>query len=107
MAKAPARRYASTPEIARDVVAVRDRLSGAAPEPGGRAPALPMPRTRLIGRERETETVRNVLLHTEVRIVTLTGAGGSGKTRLALQVAAEARERVQRSHLVRFSGLHL
>ena len=51
-----------------------------------------MPRTRLIGRERELETVRNLLLHTEVRLVTLTGAGGSGKTRLALQVAAESSE---------------
>jgi predicted ATPase len=90
LAKAPAGRYVSTRDLARDVVAVRDRLSGAAAEPVARAPTLPVPRTRLIGREREIDTVRNLLLHTEVRLVTLTGAGGSGKTRLALQVAAEA-----------------
>ena len=92
LAKAPAGRYASTRDLARDVAAVRDRLSGGTPESVARAPALPVPRTRLIGRERGLETVRNLLLHTEVRLVTLTGAGGSGKTRLALQVAAEAGE---------------
>jgi predicted ATPase len=92
LAKAPAGRYASTRDLARDVAAVRDHLSGAAAEPAARAPTLPVPRTRLIGREREVEKVRNLLLHTEVRLVTLTGAGGSGKTRLALQVAAESSE---------------
>src|SRR5262245_38968797 len=90
LAKAPAGRYASTRDLARDVAAVRDRLSAVAAEPSVLAPALPVPRTRLIGRERELETVRNLLLHTEVRLVTLTGAGGSGKTRLALQAASEA-----------------
>jgi predicted ATPase len=93
LAKAPAGRYVSTRDLARDVAAVRDRLSGATAEPVARAPALPVPRTRLIGRERELEMIRNLLLHTEVRLVTLTGAGGSGKTRLVLQVAAEATDR--------------
>jgi predicted ATPase len=92
LAKAPAGRYASTRDLASDVAAVRDRLSGVTAEPAVLAPALPVPRTRLIGRERELETVRNLLLHTEVRLVTLTGAGGSGKTRLALQAASEAKE---------------
>jgi predicted ATPase len=93
LAKAPGGRYVSTRDLARDVAAVRDRWSGAAAEPVGRVPALPVPRTRLIGRERELKTLCDLLLTTEVRLVTLTGAGGSGKTRLALQVAADARER--------------
>jgi predicted ATPase/class 3 adenylate cyclase len=51
---------------------------------------LPVQPTPLIGRERELAEVAD-LLHAH-RLVTLTGAGGSGKTRLALQVAAEAVE---------------
>ena len=42
----------------------------------------------LIGRERELEEIRT-LVAGNARLVTLTGAGGSGKTRLALQAAAE------------------
>jgi predicted ATPase/DNA-binding CsgD family transcriptional regulator/Tfp pilus assembly protein PilF len=49
--------------------------------------SLPSPPTRLIGREREVEEVRSLLLDEGVRLLTLTGPGGVGKTRLALQVA--------------------
>lgn len=50
---------------------------------------LPIQRTPLVGREREVATVRDLLRDPAVRLVTLTGPGGTGKTRLALQVAAE------------------
>ena len=50
---------------------------------------LPAQTTRLIGREWAVERLLSVLEHDEVRLVTLFGAGGSGKTRLALQVARE------------------
>jgi len=46
---------------------------------------LPLQLTSFIGREREIDEVKHLL--TTTRLLTLTGAGGCGKTRLALQVA--------------------
>jgi predicted ATPase/class 3 adenylate cyclase len=51
---------------------------------------LPVQLTSLVGREKDLETV--VHLIGDHRLVTLTGAGGSGKTRLALQIAADLLE---------------
>ena len=50
---------------------------------------LPIQLTPLIGREKEVAAVQNLLQREDVRLVTLTGPGGTGKTRLGLQVAAE------------------
>jgi len=48
---------------------------------------LPLARTSFVGRERETLEVKRLLAMT--RLLTLTGVGGSGKTRLALKVASD------------------
>jgi predicted ATPase/DNA-binding CsgD family transcriptional regulator len=53
----------------------------------------PIPRTRLIGREDERSTARALLLDDAVPLLTLTGAGGVGKTRLALAVAQDVAAR--------------
>ena len=50
---------------------------------------LPVQPTALIGREKEVAALFNLLQREEVRLLTLTGPGGTGKTRLGLQVAAE------------------
>lgn len=49
---------------------------------------LPTPRTSLIGREREVREAADLLLKGDVRLLSLTGAGGAGKTRLAIAVAS-------------------
>ena len=49
---------------------------------------LPTPRTSLIGREREVAQASEFLLQPDVRLLSLTGAGGTGKTRLAIAVAS-------------------
>ena len=53
---------------------------------------LPVTPTQLVGREREVEELLELLRGEDASVVTLTGAGGSGKTRLVMQAAAEAAE---------------
>jgi predicted ATPase/DNA-binding CsgD family transcriptional regulator len=53
---------------------------------GGALPAL---RTPLIGRAHDLASLSDLVLHTDERLLTLTGVGGCGKTRLAVQLASD------------------
>ena len=53
----------------------------------GAATGLPVPPTPLVGREGELAELEELLRSPAVRLVTLTGTGGSGKTRLAIELA--------------------
>src|SRR5690242_18131189 len=62
----------------------------ASPFPSPHEPvALPVPLTPLVGRSRELADLRSRLVSPDVRLLTITGLGGVGKTRLALHVAAD------------------
>ena len=55
--------------------------------------AVPIPRTRLVGRDDERATAREFLLDDAIPLLTLTGPGGVGKTRLALAIAQDVAPR--------------
>ncbi len=89
MAKEPDRRYVSTRELARELGAIRDRFSEKPARAGEVCPInLPVQRTGFIGREKEAAAAMELLLREGVRLVTVTGPGGIGKTRLAVHVAS-------------------
>jgi predicted ATPase/DNA-binding SARP family transcriptional activator len=77
---------AETAALAAEIRAAPSRPS--APVIGAaRIDNLPAPPYALVGRERDLEELEDILLDASVRLVTLTGPGGVGKTRLALEVA--------------------
>jgi predicted ATPase/serine/threonine protein kinase/predicted negative regulator of RcsB-dependent stress response len=93
LAKRPEDRYASTLDLASDLAIIQNNLGAALTQSASEYPhQLPVQRTPLIGRERELDAIRRLLLRQDVRLVVLTGTGGAGKTRLALQLAEEAKE---------------
>jgi predicted ATPase/serine/threonine protein kinase len=88
LAKASKDRFASTADLKKElsaVVASTSQRSTAAPPMDG----LPTPRTALIGREAELSRLQQLVADPNPRLLTLTGAGGIGKTRLALELCRQ------------------
>jgi predicted ATPase len=86
--------------VVEDDVAVllSERFQTAAPTPHIApvhiaAPELPSATTRFVGRQHEMADLHALMFDPDVRLVTLTGPGGIGKSRLALAVAREAQKR--------------
>jgi predicted ATPase/DNA-binding winged helix-turn-helix (wHTH) protein len=69
------------------------QCSSAPDPPSKKRVNLPVPRTSLIGREHQVEQAAALLLRPDVRLLSFTGPGGAGKTRLAIAVAAAVADR--------------
>jgi len=102
MAKAPEERYSTCREM---IEAARAALGGrrgaqaddaadGEPARGALRSNLPLQPTPLVGREEELETIKALLREPRIRLVTLTGLGGTGKTRLAIEAAAQLQPEV-------------
>ncbi|MGB9465663.1 MAG: tetratricopeptide repeat protein, partial [Candidatus Acidiferrum sp.] len=94
LAKEPDKRYLSTRDLARELAAIRDCFSEKPVRQMETRPAnLPVSRTGFVGREKEVAAAKELLQRQDVRLVTVTGPGGIGKTRLAVEVASGLIER--------------
>ena len=97
LAKDPADRYESCGALVADARAALGAEVEGEPDLGVRpsvelaaaplASNLPSPPLPLIGRQREVDELERLLRGSDVRLLTLTGPGGTGKTRLAVEVA--------------------
>ena len=83
---------ASSPTRLPPLPAQLSTATAPSPAPPPLPSALPAPPGPLIGRSRDVAALHALLIDTETRLITLTGPGGIGKTRLALQVAADLRD---------------
>ena len=68
-------------------ILIQDSSLDAPTADGGARHRLPAPNSSLVGRRDELAQLRALVMREDVRIVTVSGAGGSGKTRLALELA--------------------
>ena len=84
------KRYASTKDLARELSIIRDRLSDLQLKRPESCPNnLPVPRNAFVGRENELAAAEALFLRPDVRLVTVTGPGRIGNSRLALELARD------------------
>lgn len=89
------------------VVVPIDSVGPGAPSSPVHRAAVPHPAASILGRDRELEAALGLIEQPEVRLLTLTGPGGIGKTRLALEVAAALENRSGFVELAAISEPHL
>ncbi len=73
--------------------------------PGVSVPILPVPPVSFIGREQDIAILEDLLPQPHIRLLSLTGPGGIGKTRLALELARRFRDTQFFAHGVHFIDL--
>jgi len=114
-------KYFATPQELRKLLEadlatlLAERFDRSRPEPAGQTgpidvaigtAAAPAPLTELIGRDRELAAVDTLLQRASVRLVTLIGPGGIGKSRLAIDLARRAQERGEEAAFVDLTPVH-
>ncbi len=78
-----------TQYLAHELTALHDRNSEKPVKLKPRPMTLPVQRTGFVGRKKEVAALKELLMRQETGLLTVTGPGGMGKTRLAVQVAGE------------------
>ena len=86
LAKNARERYSSTQDLLIELSAILGSIAQPPAGPAATPHNLPAQRTAMVGRDRELEGARQLVLQPQVRLVTLTGPGGIGKTRLAVEL---------------------
>jgi predicted ATPase len=87
LAKDPGERYQTAPDVHSELKGLQGELAVATLE--AQSAVFPTHATPFIGRQDELAALTDLLKRDDVRLLTLTGPGGIGKTRLSLQVAAD------------------
>ena len=107
VAKEPDKRYVSIQDLAGEFAVTRDCfIDKSVRQVETRSNSLPAQRTGFVGREKEIAVAQELLLRQNVRLVTVTGPGGIGKTRFAVQVASSLVEHFPGgTHFVPLSSL--